>query len=216
LWADLIAVAIASMQGAMFAAKVDDHRIDLLGVGVVGAATGLGGAFMRDILLNVTPAAMTNNAYLPIAVVAAMVGMVLVRMIGRLEPLWVVLDVLTVGLYAAIGMTKALGLGMPLLPAMFVGVTAAVGGSALRDVLLGMPVAMLKVGTLYAAAAIAGTVALAVALAFGADGYMAAVSCALVTAAVRMCAVWFGWSLPEQRAWTRNRFESNSSPIGPF
>ena len=42
LWADLGAVAIASMQGAIFAAKVDDHRIDLLGVGVVGTATGLG------------------------------------------------------------------------------------------------------------------------------------------------------------------------------
>jgi uncharacterized membrane protein YeiH len=58
LWADLAAVAIASMQGAIFAAKVDNHRIDLLGVGVVGTATGLGGAF---ILLNVTPAVLTNR-----------------------------------------------------------------------------------------------------------------------------------------------------------
>jgi uncharacterized membrane protein YeiH len=40
LWADLSAVAIASMQGAILAAKVDNHRIDLLGVGVVGTATG--------------------------------------------------------------------------------------------------------------------------------------------------------------------------------
>jgi uncharacterized membrane protein YeiH len=74
-------------------------------------------------------------------------------------------------------MTRALSIGLPLLPAMFVGVTAGVGGSALRDMLLAQPVAMLKVGTLYAVAAIAGTIA------------------------VRMCAVWFGWSLPEQRAW---------------
>jgi uncharacterized membrane protein YeiH len=61
LWADLAAVAIASMQEAIFAAKVDNHRIDLLGVGVVGTATGLGGAFIRDILLNVTPAVLTNR-----------------------------------------------------------------------------------------------------------------------------------------------------------
>lgn len=201
LCADLAAVAIASMQGAIVAAKIDDHRIDLLGVGVVGTATGLGGAFIRDILLNVTPAAFTNNWYLPIAVVAAMVGMGLARLIGRLEPLWVVLDALTVGLYAAIGMTKALGVGLPVLPAMFVGVTAAVGGSALRDMLLGKPVAMLKVGTLYAVAAIAGTIALAAALAFGAPVPVAAVVCALVTTVIRLCAVWFDWSLPEQRSW---------------
>jgi uncharacterized membrane protein YeiH len=83
--------------GSVFAAKVDNHRIDLLGVGVVGTATGLGGAVMRDILLYVTPAALSNNWYLPVAVVASMVGMVLVRLIARLEPIWVVLDALTGG-----------------------------------------------------------------------------------------------------------------------
>lgn len=201
LWADLSAVAIASMQGAMFAAKVDNHRIDVLGVGVVGTVTGLGGAFIRDILLNVTPAVLTTNWYLPVAVVASLIGMLLTRLVSRLEPVWVVLDALTVGLYAAIGMTKALGLGLPLLPAMFVGAIAAVGGSALRDMMLAMPVALLKVGTLYAVAAIAGTVALAVTLACGAPVHLAAVVCAVVTTAVRLCAVWFGWSLPEQRAW---------------
>jgi uncharacterized membrane protein YeiH len=202
LSADLTAVAVASMQGAIFAARVDNHRIDLLGVGVVGTATGLGGAFIRDMLLNVTPAVLTNNWYLPIAVVASLAGMVLVRLIARLEPFWVVLDALTVGLYAAIGMTKAIGIGLPLLPGMFVGVTAAVGGSALRDMLLAMPVAMLKVGTLYAVAAIAGTIALAASLACGAHVHVAAAVCVLVTTAVRMCAVRFGWSLPEQRSWT--------------
>jgi len=70
---------------------------------------------------------------------------------------------------------------------MFVGVTAAVGGSALRDMLLAMPVAMLKVGTLYAVAAIAGTIALAVSLACGAHVHVAAAVCVLVTTAVRMC-----------------------------
>lgn len=79
LSADLAAVAVASMQGAIFAARVDNHRIDLLGVGVVGTATGLGGAFIRDMLLNVTPAVLTNNWYLPIAVVDSLARMVLVR-----------------------------------------------------------------------------------------------------------------------------------------
>jgi uncharacterized membrane protein YeiH len=47
--------------------------------------------------------------------VAALIGMRLAHTIARLNPLWVMLDALTVGLYAAIGMTKALGVGLPLL-----------------------------------------------------------------------------------------------------
>jgi uncharacterized membrane protein YeiH len=200
LWADLSAVAIASMQGAIFAAKVDNHRIDLLGVGVVGTATGLGGAFLRDILLGVSPAVLSNNWYLLTAMVAALIGMLLEHLMGRLNPLWVVLDALTVGLYAAIGMTKALGLGLPLLPAMFIGVTAGVGGSALRDMLLGAPVSMLKVGSLYAIAATAGTGVLALSLVSDASAQASAIACIVVTTAIRIGSVHFGWALPEQRA----------------
>jgi uncharacterized membrane protein YeiH len=162
------------------------------------------------------PAALSNNWYLPTAVVAALIGMLLEHSMVRLNPVWVVLDALTVGLYAAIGMTKALGLGFPLLPAMFVGVTAAVGGSALRDVLLGIPVAMLKVGTLYAVAAIAGTIVLAVSLGCGASPHVAAILCAVVTTAIRIGSVRFGWALPEQRSWTpRHRYGATESVIHP-
>ncbi len=60
---------------------------------------------------------------------------------ARLNHYWVVLDALTVGLYAAIGMTKALGIGFPLLPVMFVGVIAAVRRARRcgENMLLAMP-----------------------------------------------------------------------------
>jgi hypothetical protein len=51
--------------------------------------------------------------------------------------------------------------------AMFVGVGAAVGVSALRDVFLGLPTALLQVGSLYRRRATAGTPIL---WAFGAAG----------------------------------------------
>ncbi|MGV9869130.1 trimeric intracellular cation channel family protein [Rhodococcus koreensis] len=131
----------------MFAAKFHDRRIDLLGVGLVGTFTGLGGSLLRDGFLNVVPAALSNNWYLTTAVVAALVGMLLERLFTRLDPFVIALDALTVGLYAAIGMTKALGIGMPAIPSMFVGVAAAVGGSALRDIFLGLPIALMQVGS---------------------------------------------------------------------
>lgn len=205
LGVDLSAVAIAAMGSAIYAARDDDERLDLFGVGLVGTATALGGAFLRDILLDVPPAVLSNNWYLPVAAAAALVGMGLERLIKRLDVVWAVLDALTIGLYAAIGTTKALGAGLPVLPATFVGCAAAVGGSAIRDVLLGAPVAMLRVGSLYAIAAAAGTVALAVAIGLGATVAVSAVICVVVTAAVRTGSLRYGWSLPAQRAWDLQR-----------
>lgn len=200
LWADLFAVAVASMQGAIAAAKADDERLDLLGVGLVGTATALGGALLRDVLLNTPPAVLSNNWYLPVAAAAALVGMALERVITRLEFAWVLLDALTIGLYAAIGMTKALAVGLPLLPAMFVGCAAAVGGSVIRDVLLGSPVGILRGGSLYAIAAVAGMASLVVASGLGAGAPVSACVCVAITTIARAGSVRFGWSLPAQRA----------------
>ena len=43
LWADLLAVGIGALQGATFAGQFRDRRLDLLGVAIIGIATGLGG-----------------------------------------------------------------------------------------------------------------------------------------------------------------------------
>jgi uncharacterized membrane protein YeiH len=209
LWADLTAVAIAAMGGAIYAARDDEERLDLFGVGLVGTAAALGGAFLRDTLLDVPPAVLSNNWYLPVAAVAALIGMALERLIARLDLFWALLDALTIGLYAAIGMTKALGAGLPTLPATFVGCAAAVGGSAIRDILLGAPVAMLRVGSLYAIAAAAGTVALAIAVAVGASVPVSAAACVAATTIVRMGSLRYGWSLPAQRAWEFRRGRRN-------
>jgi len=42
LWLDLTAVAIGAIQGAMFAARLTERRIDLLGVALIGVIVGLG------------------------------------------------------------------------------------------------------------------------------------------------------------------------------
>jgi uncharacterized membrane protein YeiH len=193
-------VSIGALQGAMFAAKFHDRRIDLLGIVLVGTFTGLGGSLIRDGFLNVTLAALTNNWYLTSALVAALTGMFLERIISRIDPVVIALDALTVGLYAAIGMTKALGNGLPVIPSTFIGVAAAVGGSALRDIFLGLPIALMQVGSLYAIAALLGTGSLLVVVAGGGSVVSGAIACTVVTTTIRLCAVKFGWTLPEQRA----------------
>lgn len=199
LWADLLAVAIGSLQGAMFAAQFRDRRLDLLGVAIIGIATGFGGGLIRDLLLNETPKALLSNWYLPTATVFALVGMLLERLFSRLQKVITVLDALTLGLFGAIGTTAALSTGLPAVPSVFVGAIAAVGGSILRDMLLNLPIALMHVGSLYAVAALAGAVSLVVLVGFGVDILVAAGVCVALTFLLRVLAVLFKWSLPEQR-----------------
>lgn len=200
LWADLLAVGIGSVQGALFAAQFRDRRLDLLGVAIIGIATGFGGGILRDVLLSEVPAALTSNWYLVVAIAAALVGMLLERLIARMGPLVNALDALTIGLFGAIGTTKALAAGLPEVPAIFVGVLSAVGGSILRDLLLNRPIALMHVGSLYAIAAVAGTGTLVILLEFGVPVFIAATACVALTFGVRVLAVLFNWSLPEQKA----------------
>ncbi|MBF4634266.1 TRIC cation channel family protein [Agreia pratensis] len=184
----------------MFASQFRDRRLDLLGVAIIGVATGLGGGLLRDIFLVVPLVALHTNWYLSVAVLSALFGMLLVRLFERLDTVITILDALTIGLFGAIGTTKALSLGLPVIPSIFVGVVSAVGGSVVRDVLLAMPIALMHVGSLYAVAAGAGSVVLVTFWAGGMDITVAAVICVLVTTVVRLLAVRYGWSLPEQRA----------------
>ncbi|MET0854915.1 MAG: TRIC cation channel family protein [Microterricola sp.] len=208
LWLDLTAVAIGAIQGAMFAARMKDRRIDLLGVAIIGVAVGLGGGLLRDVLINQLPAALASNWYLPVATASALIGMALVRVFDKLNPLIIGLDAVTIGLFGAIGVTKALAYGVPEVPAAFVGVLSAVGGSILRDMMLNLPIAVMHVGSLYAVAAGVGCTLLVILASAGVQITIAGIVCVGVTTIIRLLAVRFGWSLPEQRAlasWPRWR-----------
>ena len=199
LWANLLAVGIGSLQGALFAAQFRDRRLDLLGVAIIGVATGFGGGVLRDVLLNEVPQALQSNWYLPVATASALIGMLLERLFSHIQPLITALDALTIGIFGAIGTTAALAAGLPSIPAVFVGAVSAVGGSILRDLLLSVPIALMQVGSLYAVAALLGAISLVVFVALGAPAVLAAIVGVVVTFVVRVLAVLFHWTLPEQR-----------------
>ena len=214
LWADLTAVGLGGIQGALFASGFrGERRLDLLGVAIIGIVVGMGGGLIRDLLLNVTPVSLQSNWYLLTATGAALLGMLLAGVFQRLNAVIVGLDALVIGLFGALGTSKALYLGLPLVPAVFVGVCAAVGGGILRDMIMGLPVAIMHVGSLYAVAAGAGCLVLAVANALGADLVVAAIVGVAVTTVIRLLAVIFDISLPEQRALYRRKVAVETSTI---
>ena len=214
LWADLTAVALGGVQGALFASGFrGQRRLDLLGVAIIGVIVGMGGGLIRDLLLGVRPATLQSDWYLVTATVAALVGMLIAPPLQRLNGVIVGLDAVIMGLFGAFGTSKALVLGLPVVPAVFVGVLAAVGGGVLRDVIMGLPVAIMHVGSLYAVAAASGCAVLGVLDRLGVALPVAAVVGVVVTFVVRLLAVVLDVSLPEQRNLHRRRVAVETGAI---
>lgn len=185
LWLDLLAVAIGAFQGAMFASRYRDAELDLLGVALIGIVSGFGGGIVRDIFLSTEIAAFHDNGYLITATIAALVGMLIARFLHKIEMVITLLDALTIGIFGAIGTTKALSFGLPVIPALFIGVAAAVGGSIIRDMLLALPIQLMQVGSLYAVAAGIGSATVIGLLALGQDVTVAAIAGVAVTTTIR-------------------------------
>ena len=211
LWADLLGVGLGGVQGALFASGFQgQRRLDWLGVAIIGIMIGMGGGLIRDILLGQTPATLQNQWYLVTAAGAALFGMLL---FSRLNTVIVVLDAVVIGMFGAFGTSKALAFGIPEVPAVFIGVCAAVGGSVLRDMLMGLPTAIMHVGSLYAVAAGAGCTFIVIANGFGMSITLAAIIGIVVTAVIRVLAVSFDVSLPEQRRIYRRKVAAETGAI---
>lgn len=214
LWADLLGVGLGGLQGALFASGFrGQRRLDFLGVAIIGIMVGMGGGLIRDLLLNLLPSSLQSNWYLLTATGAALLGMLLAGVFQRLNAAIVALDAVVIGLFGAFGTSKALAFGLPVVPAVFVGVCAAVGGGVLRDVLVGLPVAIMHVGSLYAVAAGGGCVVLTVLQTSGVSPTISAIVGIAVTTVVRLLAVIFDLSLPEQRMLYRRKVAVETSAI---
>jgi uncharacterized membrane protein YeiH len=197
---ELIAAGLGGVQGAMFAATQRDRRIDVLGVIVIGLTVSLGGSLLRDILLNQPPVVVWINWYLLVAGASALLGMILQPLLAQAEWVITTLDAVVMGLFGAIAASKALSLGVGSVGALVVGVIGAIGGGLLRDLILDRPLSVLHVGTLYAVAAGAGVGTLIVLVRFNVPIAVAGIIATVVTTAVRLGAVVFNWTFPEQRA----------------
>ncbi len=196
---DLAAVAVGSVQGAVFATRMARERhIDIIGIVVIGIATGVGGGMIRDLLLEQPVAALASNRYLVTAALAALAGMIFADLVNRMEIVVVAIDAASLGLWAVVGTYKASGFGFGVVPSAFVGVIACVGGTIIRDLLMRTEVSLVRVGSFYSFAALGGVTTF-LAVDQIADSLTAASAAILVTFGLRMLAYFFGWRTPRSR-----------------
>jgi uncharacterized membrane protein YeiH len=210
LWIDLAAVAVGGMQGGGFATLAKDERndFDLLGVAVFAIVVGLGGGILRDVLLGQVPAALQDDRYLGVALVAGLVGMLLAETIRRGRRPVEALDAAVVGLFVVVGVLKTQDAGLTGGATILLGTLTGVGGAVLRDLLAQQPVHLVQRSTPYALVAILGAATFVLLDRLGASDTAAAAACLAVVFVVRMLALARGWQSPRPvvtTTWRRPR-----------
>ena len=205
-WGEALRVAIEVLATAAFALsgvlEGMRKRLDAVGLSVVAALAAFGGGTLRDVLLDRRPFFWVEHAVLLWGVLglALLVPLALrARHLRLTERAIAVPDALGLGLFAGSGAHLALVAGLPMLPAVLMGVITGVFGGVLRDIVCNEIPAVLRDRRPYAVCAFAGgwvTVAL---WQSGAPDWLALLACVLVTAGLRGLALWRGWRLPAWR-----------------
>ena len=202
LFCEWIGTAAFAVSGAMVA--VDKHT-DIFGVIFLAGITALGGGTLRDMLIGHFPPRMfTNYHYLLMAAVCAVAVFIVARIFKEryvrseklIEQINNVFDAIGLGIFAVSGARIGMEAGFANngFLVTFLGMTTAVGGGMIRDVLLQeMPFVLKK--RVYAVAAIAGALCYWVLETLGAPPRMAYGLGWALTVALRLMATVFRWNL---------------------
>jgi uncharacterized membrane protein YeiH len=190
---DFLGTFVFAISGAVVAVR---RGLDVFGIAVLAVAAGLAGGILRDLLLGATPpTAFTDPRYLLTALAAAGCVFFGHRALERLSKPVMVLDALGLGLFAVSGCQKALMFGLSPLPAILLGVLTAVGGGAVRDLLVVETPRVLR-EEIYALAAMVGAVIVVAGTALGLPYPWIAVAGVLAAFLIRVIGVWRGWRAP--------------------
>jgi uncharacterized membrane protein YeiH len=150
---DLAGIFVFAVTGGLVAVR---RQFDIFGVLVLAGTTGLGGGFLRDVLIDATPpAALADWRYLLVPVAAGLLTFVFHPAFGRLERIITVLDGAGLGLFCVTGALKALDFGLGPVPAALMGMVTGIGGGMARDLLAGR-VPVVFSSELYATPALLG------------------------------------------------------------
>ncbi|MEV8371808.1 trimeric intracellular cation channel family protein [Kribbella sp. NPDC056861] len=193
---DLVGIFVFGITGALVGVR---KKLDVFGIQVLALVTGLGGGFIRDVLIGATPpAALVDWRYLVVPVAAGLITFFLHPGIGRVERLVNIFDAAGLALFCVTGATKALAYGLPPLSAALVGTISGIGGGVIRDLLSGRVPVVLR-SEIYATPAFLGAGIVVVVDALNYHASWTTLAAAIVCFVIRLFAIRRGWNAPLPR-----------------
>ena len=210
-WLEMFAVVAASISGVLVARE---HKLDLVGAVALAVVCGLGGGLLRDMTLQVGNVYILNQPMaLPLSIATkeafenamtmdvAMAAIIYIfpAIVDKPEKLIPLLDIISVGIYAATGADKALVYGFAPAVCIMMGFFTAVGGGMLRDGFMGVVPGIFQRTNFYAIAAIAGSTSYVCLVMSGIMSNVAAlVVCVAVTMGLRWLSLRFDIKSPTE------------------
>ena len=129
----LIALAAQAMSAALAAGR---RRMDWVGVCLLGCVTALGGGTIRDVLLGHYPLLwVANPFYLGLTACAAVVTILIARLVYRLNLSFLVLDAIGLVVFTMAGCDVAWQMNESLPIVIVSGMITGCAGGVLRDIL---------------------------------------------------------------------------------
>jgi uncharacterized membrane protein YeiH len=193
-WLDLLGIAVFAASGALAAAQRGQTLVTFAFFALI---TGVGGGTVRDLLIGAPVFWVQDWRFAATCLVTAGLVWVTPKKVWKPRALdW--FDAIGIAIYAVFGTWKSLTLGVPLLPAMMMGVITACVGGIIRDVLAGEPSILLKPEIYVTAAALASGL-FGLLLWLSIPVLPSATISAAAGFALRAMAITKGWAIPAYR-----------------
>jgi uncharacterized membrane protein YeiH len=193
LAADLLGVFFFAVSGSLLAAR---KGFDIVGSLLLASLASLGGGVARDLIIDVPPAAFTDPAYLLPPLLATVLVYFVVSGVERVKRVLVVFDAAGLALFCITGTVKALDVGLNPVSAVLLGVTTAVGGGLLRDVVANEIPQLFDPRDIYALPAMLGAVVVTALYLTDTFTLVTGTLAASLVFSLRVLAWRYGWHAP--------------------
>lgn len=170
-------------------------QFDWFGAYVVGLATAIGGGTIRDVLLDVTPAWMTDPIYLVCTALAMFFVILFRQYLIHMNNTLFFFDSIGLALFTVVGATKSIDLGYSFWVAIIMGSITGAAGGVIRDVFINeIPLIFRK--EIYAMACVIGGVVLWLCTLAGVEPVISQIACGVTVFIARVIAVKYKVTLP--------------------
>ncbi|RSX55981.1 hypothetical protein D2E26_0544 [Bifidobacterium dolichotidis] len=153
---EYLAIFFCGLSGGLAAIR---KNYDVLTIMITAWLTGLGGGIIRDLMLGaIPPAGVSDIGSIFTSFAAGILVALLHPEVDKLKWTMLIIDALSIGLFAVNGASKALMYNMSGITAVFLGTFTAIGGGTIRDMLLNDVPQIIRDRHWYIVPAIIGTI----------------------------------------------------------
>lgn len=191
---DILGTFAFAVSGALVAS---DKKFDLFGVLIIAFVTAVGGGMLRDLLINAHPINWIGDLNYLYTIFIAVVATILFK--SKILPLsktMFLFDTVGLGVFTLLGLQKGLSYNLHPIIALIMGMTSAVFGGVLRDVLTNK-VPLIFEKEIYASACLAGGIVFLILNSLNVDKQLNFIIAASVVVIIRVIAVKFHLELPK-------------------